>query len=197
MSLFCALAFLYWPSFRPWFPRKACCPVFLHLGEYSAVTPLAVNRRVLDLDPWSGYVGWTPGRAQSVRALGPVADLWVVFLKLDQDYDNQRALVGPSGVGQPLRLAGLHGLRLVFSAVKHRFATRCSMTETAVILCLGESWNTNRQWWFVDGLFAFGPCCGPASLSWVFGTITSPRVSRIRLLPTLRSLRPARATERS
>jgi hypothetical protein len=28
----------------------------------------------------------------------------------------------------------------------------------------GRSWNTNSQWWFVDGLFAFGPCCGPASL---------------------------------
>ena len=28
----------------------------------------------------------------------------------------------------------------------------------------GRSWNTNSQWWFVDGLFAFGPCCGPATL---------------------------------
>ena len=28
----------------------------------------------------------------------------------------------------------------------------------------GRSWNTNSQWWFVDGIFAFGPCCGPATL---------------------------------
>jgi hypothetical protein len=28
----------------------------------------------------------------------------------------------------------------------------------------GRSWNTENQWWWVDGLFAFGPCCGPASL---------------------------------
>ncbi len=38
---------------------------------------------------------------------------------------------------------------------------------------LGRSWNTNSQWWWVDGLFIFGPssspcsgpcCCGPAAL---------------------------------
>ena len=27
----------------------------------------------------------------------------------------------------------------------------------------GRSWNTDNQWWWVDGLFVFGPCCGPAS----------------------------------
>jgi hypothetical protein len=27
-----------------------------------------------------------------------------------------------------------------------------------------RSWNTNIRWWWADGVFAFGPTCGPASL---------------------------------
>ena len=55
MSLSCALAFLYWPSFRPWFPREGLLPGLPAFGGGPGAYGPAGPRL---FEPLTFYVGW-------------------------------------------------------------------------------------------------------------------------------------------
>ncbi len=60
------------------------------------------------------------------------------------------------------------------------------MTETAVILCLGDRGTLIASGGLWMGYLPLARVVDPLPCSWVFGTTISPPVSKIRLLPTLR-----------
>jgi hypothetical protein len=112
--------------------------------------------------PLVGYVGWMEGP----RGTGFGADTDTLglggFHKVVQKYDNR-------GVWFGLANTITFSDRLAFLASGWYLVPSNTVSEEVfndgdgTSPLFGRDWNTNSQWWFVDGLFAFGPCCGPAS----------------------------------
>jgi len=111
----------------------------------------------LGLGPLVGYVGWmTQGRNTGFGAGGGVVR---GIYQIDQDYDT-------SGLWLGAQQSALLSDWLGFMATGwYLFPSNTSSTEVYNNGVLGtRSWDTNSQWWFVDGALVIGRWSGLSAI---------------------------------